>query len=623
MKYDAIMGTIFFCDNLDALRNWQKKKPQDIVQYLIFGHNKRTERVIEFVGRNKDFVEIDSNLVNDFREKFSEKFISFIADLNKANQSLLWWALNFTNKNPISTPLCDEVFQVLSIVHLIQNKSIENLLVITDDIHVVKQFLHYADRHNVRVVNGLPIKANTKEIVMKYTPVGVVYAFLRMLFCTICAKVFSPRTIYEKKKYSVLFSILSSKSFDKNGRYFDVYFGKFLDYLREIKRDFISIVIVRPSEYVKLLKKIWSRSFCHSGRGSYYCGQGNLYIFPVEYFLTFKDLLTCLWHGLVKYFSPIQMSGSVLIDDVDFSYLVKKNIRKDYQMPFFFDNLRIYYFIKSLTKRISLDKFFYPFENRPFEKMIILALRDTSNVDIIGYQHASISLRHTNFLLAEGESEFTPLPDSIITMGEETKNILERYGRFPMSLLKTGCALRQISFRGELKPKKDRIKNIFVALATNIEEYVKVVRFLNEAFEGNDFYNIWIRPHPVFSLEDALKITGHAKFKFHKADKESIDECHAWADVVLYVHSTLAIEAIARGIPVINLAIENPLNPDPLFNFEDFKWVACEAESLVKMVSEIDSLNDEDFFHFQENGAWYARRYFSAATDEVLGRFIA
>ena len=76
--------------------------------------------------------------------------------------------------------------------------------------------------------------------------------------------------------------------------------------------------------------------------------------------------------------------------------------------------------------------------------MSILALRKNSPATkIIAYQHASISLRHTNFFLAKEESRFTPMPDVIITMGEVTRDILKNKGNFPEHLLRVGCALRQ------------------------------------------------------------------------------------------------------------------------------------------------------------------------------------
>lgn len=39
----------------------------------------------------------------------------------------------------------------------------------------------------------------------------------------------------------------------------------------------------------------------------------------------------------------------------------------------------------------------------------------------------------------------------------------------------------------------------------------------------------------------------------------------AWCDVVVYVSSTVALEALGRGRPVINLVISDPVDPDPAF----------------------------------------------------------
>ena len=133
---------------------------------------------------------------------------------------------------------------------------------------------------------------------------------------------------------------------------------------------------------------------------------------------------------------------------------------------------------------------------------------------------------------------------------------------------------------------------------------------------------MWIRPHPVYSLEGALRIAGEPKFKFYKANQETLNECYQWADAVLYVHTTLSIEAILRGIPVINLDIGNCLNPDPLFNFTDFKWVVEKPEFLIPAIHNIDSLSEEEFYERQKKASDYAKQYLFEVTEKSLASFI-
>jgi hypothetical protein len=208
-------------------------------------------------------------------------------------------------------------------------------------------------------------------------------------------------------------------------------------------------------------------------------------------------------------------------------------------------------------------------------------------------------------------------------MGEITRDFMCNYGLFPKALLSVGCALRQKEYKGELKKKKP-IKNILVVLSTNIEEYIKVLMFLNHSyiFERPNPYKIWLRPHPVSSLEEAIKISGMPRFSFYKADKETLEECFRWSDIVLYVHSTASIEALSRGMPVIYLNIRNVINPDPLFNWNDFRWQADYPEEIMRIISVIDGMSDSEFYEKQDRALQYAQRYFHPVNDENLERFL-
>ncbi len=606
------MKEVIFCNSVGALRSiLRDNDDKGKVHYLPVDYSVETAKVMRFLKERSNFLEVKQDSSGSGETSFQDKFVNFIADLNEKNQSWLWWCLNFTNKNPISTSLCSEAFHLLNIVKAASASGIDKLLVITKNRDIAKQFFLYSRGKSIKVTYAIGWgRFSARHFLLKYTPSGSVYAFLRMFFCAVYAKVNFPVKFKTDKKRNVVFSILSPQSFKKDGSYSDVYFGRFIEYLREKKYDFINLVTVRPAFYRRLLKKVRTEV-------------SDVPIFPVERFLTIGDLVRCFFISISKYFSPIRLSGSTKIDGVDIARLIKKNIRYDYMTPFFFDNLKVYFAVKKLARKMRIARFFYPFENRPFEKMAILALREASpETHITGYQHASISLRHTNFLLGRSESSFTPLPDSIITMGEATKDILMNKGNFPQEIIKVGCALRQAPFSGKAKKRKEKIRNLFVALATNIEEYVKVIDFLNEASIDSSGYELWIRPHPVFSLEEAIKITGTPRFTFHKADKESLEECYSWADAILYVHSTLAIESIMRGIPVINLGVQNPLDPDPLFDFNEYKWRVDSPGLLISAIRGIDSLTNEEYIRRQLSALEYAKRYLCETRETAMQSFI-
>src|SRR5262249_52471045 len=85
------------------------------------------------------------------------------------------------------------------------------------------------------------------------------------------------------------------------------------------------------------------------------------------------------------------------------------------------------------------------------------------------------------------------------------------------------------------------------------------------------------------------------------------------SDVVLYVSSTIAIEAISAGIPVVYLDIGDFMNPDPLFDFSEFKWSLTDPAQLIPTLKMIDALTPSDLERRRAAARAYALSYLSPA----------
>lgn len=145
---------------------------------------------------------------------------------------------------------------------------------------------------------------------------------------------------------------------------------------------------------------------------------------------------------------------------------------------------------------------------------------------------------------------------------------------------------------------------------------------MNQTFKENNSYNIMIRPHPVFPLSDAIDITGKPVFDFTDCSKKTLEECFAWADALLYVHSTVAIEALAKGIPIINMHIDNIFDPDPVIGFDALKWNAKGPLFIKNILDTIDCMPEKEFKERQGKAVKYVKRYFYPVSEEYLDRFL-
>ncbi len=92
--------------------------------------------------------------------------------------------------------------------------------------------------------------------------------------------------------------------------------------------------------------------------------------------------------------------------------------------------------------------------------------------------------------------------------------------------------------------------------------------------------------------------------------------------MVLYSGTTVCLDALAGGLPVIDVEFDDFLSPDPLFDFSDFKWTAANREELLDAVEEISALSDDEYYKRQEKGLEYVQQYFLPVNEENLAEFI-
>jgi hypothetical protein len=257
---------------------------------------------------------------------------------------------------------------------------------------------------------------------------------------------------------------------------------------------------------------------------------------------------------------------------------------------------------------------------------LLHGLRDsstpTNNTVILGYQHASITPSHANFVLGPGEAEATPLPDKILTTGALVKDRLETDGNFPVGIFEVACALRQKPPEmTEPPPKPQTINRVLVALATSLEEYIACLAFLEQAFPKQAGYDVRIRPHPIIPLDQALAVAPLEHPDFYTQSSSSLGADLDWAELVLYASSTVGLEAVSLGIPAMHLDLGDFLDTDPMSGWRGFKWLAESPDEVIPNIESIDSLSADQFRSLQQDGREYVASYLTPASESKMRIF--
>lgn len=510
--------------------------------------------------------------------ELKDKYISFIAQLNKEKHPFEWEALNFVSKSRLSFDFCYRLFDA---------------------------FISKGEKKFATSLVTSKKKDNNFCI-----PLCLV--FFRTIFFSLVSKILFGRPEFKDKHYQLIKTLVNAQSFIRDNRFEDVYFHKLIDYLRNKNTPIIvDATVFRP--YFKNLLKI---KRCID----------DIPIIPREFYTSTADICKCFIISLKRYIFTFELGRSTIFENIDLGKIVKAEIRKECGGSDFFLNLLEYYSIRSFLRNVQFDRVIYPFEHRSWEAMLIAGLRKASpGIKIFGYQHTSIAPKHTNFLLGKDEADYIFLPDKIICMGKATKEIMQRMGNFPAEKLKIGCALRQNIIQPQDYRQGDinHISNILVALTTDTNEYFKVLTFLDRAFANNNTYNVRVRPHPITEIERGRWLPEGLAFTFEIDCDKNLNESLSWAHIVLYASSTVSIEAIERGIPVLYLDLGDPLCPDPLFEIQDFKWPVSSPEKLIETINYINNIPKDVFNSARTKASEYASEYIVPATQEKLKFFLS
>ena len=604
------MIPLILCNKLHGLRKFLESNSEPL-RFLCLLESREGYLIRDYLRSRPGLQELPvADLFRERNESFRHNFVEFMGKVNRRNQSLDWWAMPFTNKNPLATSLCRNMSYFLLIAELLQEQS-SPLLVITDSLDVVAQSKALAKREGYQVLNLVRAPRFWRTFVKLHTPAGVLKAAVRTLALLILGRSLRPASDLQNDHMAVV-SVSHSRSFLESGGYHDVYFGSMLPEANESGMNplMVGLAADRPMSQLKKFRQV----------------DTGFPIIPLESCLTLANFVFCLFKSLGLYFRPVRVLGDMEIQGTDVSCLITRAMRDSRHSGDLFLNLRVYYCAWWLARNLKLSRCVYPFENRSWEKMLLLGVGDgdtgTPRANFVGYQHAALTMSHTNFMLADGEAEFTPLPSTILTTGSVITSWLEMQGNFPDGILQSACALRQAqpvpTYRrdGGSGPT-----NVLVALATKLDEYVKTLSLLESAFSGISGFNVRIRPHPEIPLELALDVFPPATRNFFSKSEGTLSEDLEWADVVLYASSTVGLEAVACGKPVVYLDLGDFLDTDPMSSWDGFKWTAAQPTELISALASIKSLTPSEFQQRQQLGYDYVGSYLTPVGADNIRLF--
>jgi hypothetical protein len=409
-------------------------------------------------------------------------------------------------------------------------------------------------------------------------------------------------------KTTLLRSFSYEASFHENGSYRDPFWGDLIDRLDERNMSYI-----RVTEPIMPWNKV-RKNFSNAE---------NLYI--SYYFLSFLDCFRALLLVLKGLF--VKFPSEIYFKEINVKKQVLKQYKKDLLSISSYTAMLNYLVYKNIAKKFELKQFLLPYEGLPWERMAILGAREFQpDIFITGYQHAVVSPAALNYFNYYGD--ISPKPNIVLTLGEITKGIIEKFNLDETLSYQVSGALRYRKRSLEKKAIKLDNRNEKVLLIA-LEGTIVTERFLNyilqEMCEIED-WKVIIRTHPMLAYKklkpyinkDILK-----KVSFEVSKNKSLEEDLLQASVVAYWGSTVSLEALELGLPIMGFTDkESVLNYDPNYLFKDFKWEVKEKGDVLNSLRSIENLDSDEYSHKSSLAFDYVQKYFYPVNDQILDDFL-
>lgn len=513
-------------------------------------------------------------------EVFLKHYIDCIADAGKQLNSREWWATNIASKNRFTS----RMVEILAIE-------------INPQIPKLGRSIWFSSVFSRIYKIGSIFKTTLLTIIHHYQA----RKYFNLKMDSLLFNSNEPRYVIKTFVYD--------HSFSTDNTYQDVFYGRLVNILKDHNCKVLIYAVILGNRKV-CLKRM---AECD-----------DIDIIPVELFLNKWEIIAEMSHLLSMRFNSLP---KLMFRSHNVATIVNNELSKTLNdiPPYQYFH---YNFTKALSQTIKIETFLQTGENNPWERMCIMALREHSPVTrILSYQHAVVPQASANMFAGYGEFESAPLPDHLITTGPEPKRIIEYYGNYPEGFVLSACGLRY-EYLDNLAPKPVQTtypKRILLALE-GIAEVSKMVEYAVKELSDNPEYVLTVRTHPALPFEEIRKRLPSVLPGVEALDISTncplLDDISR-SDAVIYWGTTVALEALKAGVPVIHFDMGTRLSYDPLFAFDSlFKTKVTCKDKLSDVLSSVFQTDPEILREEQKRAGEYLQKYFAPVCLKNLKPFL-
>jgi len=548
-------------------------------------------------------------------EVLREPYLTYLYEIGRKLDSLLWWVTSLSYRNFFMSKTFHQVCFLKVGLDLVKTwDSSQPLILVVADAPVRRALAQNLDREQAG--RTWVVGSNRSSA---FQPV---LGLFRMLAFRAFFLLREGRRVIQSRRFvasnyapiedtTLIISTIHAQNIHRAGEFHTAAWGNLAAQLGELGCH----VAIMPM----VLRNVKYKEALHQAKDS-----GLPLMIPHRY-LNFLDLI---WAVIMTLRKPPSPRSVPVFSGMDITALVKEDLRQHWIVNRAPDAL----LYVSLMRRwaalgLPLERIIYIYENQPWERAICWeARRSLPKTALVGYQHARVPRFILNWHLAPDGEPDAPLPDFIVTVGKHTAHLLSSHG-YDEERIRVGGAL-QMQGLAELSTTNSEPRAagtapvVLVAPAAGREEAAEVVEMAVRLFNEDDGVQVIVKCHPSmpFSRFESLldgKLPNHAQMS-----QEPITDLMLKSSLLLYTGSTVCVQALALGLPVVYVRPQFDLGMDALEAEPDLRLEAMGPKELGEKVRWL--LDHREEYIEQHKDAWnrFLEEMYGPVTERSFRAFI-
>ena len=343
-----------------------------------------------------------------------------------------------------------------------------------------------------------------------------------------------------------------------------------------------------------------------------------------EDYLTFYDLLFSLLHLFRVWFikpPPQEVMG------VDFSPLIREELLSGEGYDSAIEGLLNYRFAKRLKeKSFDLSLVIDWWEGQPVDKGWNLGFHtffpDTLIKGYLGYAPRTMELQ---LRPSESEVRYGVAPGIISTIGERFS--LEMESTITHFQTETAPAFRfgHLWENGSVIEWDSGSFKILLALSILVDESVNICeQVIDSGLLGEEELEFMIKPHPTMNMGTLKNRLGEKWTNNFKEVEGSTPDYIRKSDLLITGMSSVALEAVVMGVPVIIVETMSGLTYDPIpESVPKELWPSCRSpKEIFEAINTFRNRTPEEVIKHRELSVKIKNDYFEPVTKESVYRFL-